>query len=103
MGLDAWLKSVDARAKLSELKVDGAFSCDTVVYWRKNEKVNNYVCVLHIAKGGNADSFNCSDTFLNEEELLGLRKLLPLSEVKYIDDAIDEIKKGKLIFYACWW
>ena len=52
MGLDAWLKSVDARAKLSELKVDGAFRCDTIVYWRKNEKVNDYVCVLHIAKGG---------------------------------------------------
>ena len=103
MGLDAWLYKVDARAKLSEFKVDYAFRTEEIVYWRKNWDINNLVCKIFVAKGGKEEEFNCSTTFLTEEDLLAIKKICEPYEREYIDIAIGALQDGKLVYYTCWW
>nr|DAF57518.1 MAG TPA: hypothetical protein [Myoviridae sp. ctqfO1] len=102
MGLDAWMYSTDARAKLSNIKKDKNFRSYELAYWRKNHKLNDFVQRLFVEKGGNYDDFNCSITFLTEKDLREIAKENP-EDSELVDEAIAELKNGMAVFYTCWW
>lgn len=61
-----------------------------ICYWRKHANLQGYMEDLYYAKGGEADTFNCVEVELNEQDLLNLKEFcLALQET--FDKAKEEL------------
>ena len=95
-------------------------------YWRKFNHLHGWMEKLYYSKGGKADSFNCVNVRLTEQDLDVLQKqaeamsLKPtegfffgtyeeFSEddqyavLKFVNEAREAISNGYAVFYDSWW
>lgn len=134
MGLDAWVYAVkskyvkdqgDVDVNLWTGKQDGAQGClpprvkkKEVFYWRKHHNLHEWMESLYRNRGGSAESFNCVNVRLTEEDLDNLEKdtlsnNLPEAwgssddrleeDVRFLLEARKFLKKGYALFYDSWW
>ena len=96
-----------------------------IQYWRKHHDLHGWMENLYRVKGGKAESFNCVNVRLNEEDLDKLEHDItnnnlphttgfffgnnpPDSEsiaqdLQFIRNARNAIAEGKAVFYSSWW
>jgi hypothetical protein len=95
-------------------------------YWRKFNHLHGWMENLYRAKGGTAESFNCTNVRLNEQDLdtlevLANNKAMPATPgfffgsyepfdeadkkevLDFVTKARDAMKNGMTIFYDSWW
>lgn len=93
-------------------------------YWRKHPYLQGWMEKLYYDKGGEAETFNCVNVRLNEDDLTRLKEdvesgSLPETggfffgddacehykeqDLKFVNDALEEIKDGRIIIYNSWW
>ena len=102
---------------------------EDVFYWRKHNRLQGWMEELYHKKGGK-EVFNCVDVELTLEDIdqleaAILNKDLPETggfffgndsysdyegehgykkdDIKFIDNARDELNKGNKVFYSSWW
>jgi len=95
-----------------------------LAYWRKHPYLQGWMEKLYYDKGGEAETFNCVNVRLNEDDLARLKEdvesgSLPETggfffggdacehykeqDLKFVNDALEEIKDGRIIIYNSWW
>lgn len=129
MGLDMYAYSVSKRAAINDttlLASDDRAAEDVVEiqYWRKNNALHAWMERLYQLKGG-TEEFNCEYVRLREEDLIRLQKdikekqLIPASgffwgnlsydaedqgyDLKFVEQALREIKADRAVYYSSWW
>lgn len=116
MGLDMYVHSCHKDAIEDNRDVDfeifynnhvSSFQSQSeLFYWRKHYKLHDWMETLYRQKGGTAESFNCVNVQLTDDDL---DKLLSdfagqTSEVSnFISLARNELSQGKKIYYTSWW
>ena len=130
MGLDMFVYSVPESLVADKGDTDVVLELareakEDVHYWRKHHDLHGWMENLYREKGGSAQSFNCTNVRLTEEDLDNLKKDLlesqlpqtqgfffgenPPDDETLVDDlefivkARDAIKSGKAVFYDSWW
>jgi len=95
-----------------------------LAYWRKHPNLQGWMEKLYYNKGGKAESFNCVNVRLDEDDLNRLKEdvesgSLPQTggfffgvdsceyykehDLKFIKDALEAIKDGRIVLYDSWW
>ena len=95
-----------------------------LAYWRKHPYLQGWMEKLYYDKGGKAESFNCVNVRLEEDDLNRLKEdvesgSLPETDgfffgddacghykeqdLKFVKDALEEIKDGRIVIYNSWW
>jgi hypothetical protein len=123
MGLDMYAYKTKAKP---EKEVDFGttnFNAHEIHYWRKHPNLHGWMEQLYYNKGGQADSFNCVNVELTQNDLLDLRNdisdgLLPRTvgfcygqsdgseiedDLQFVDDALKAIEEGDTVYYSSWW
>lgn len=96
---------------------------EDLFYWRKHYGLHNWMEDLYRSRGGKAESFNCVNVRLDEDDLNELKKALlsgesSFSEYREATAEVDEniandlsfivaaknaIDRGLAVFYDSWW
>lgn len=128
MGLDMWCYAIpeqDAGHKLTDVKITKDIHKEELHYWRKHHDLHGWMENLYRSKGGDEDSFNCTNVRLTEEDLDNLKKDIlekklpyttgfffgdnPPDEETIADDMVfivkarEAIARGMAVFYDSWW
>ena len=130
MGLDMCAISVPSEAYDSEVDfhVKEIIGQTEIHAWRKHNALHGWMFNLYKSKGGveEEDGFNCVNLNLTVEDLSNLKSdvnkdLLPETSgfffgldsrydatlktdcISFIEDAMEEIGRGKKVFYTSWW
>ena len=95
-----------------------------LAYWRKHPYLQGWMEKLYYDKGGKSETFNCVNVRLDEDDLNCLKEdiesgSLPEtdgfffgddacehykeSDLKFINDAFEAIKDGRIVVYDSWW
>ena len=125
MGLDMYMFSADAdKIKIDDVKVVSAIvetqAC-TVATWRKHYPLHRWMENLYVNRGG-SEEFNQTDILLTKDNLEDLRVAVledafktnedvsldyvnfqKPQDLKFIENALDEIERGRIVFYTSWW
>ena len=92
-------------------------------YWRKHPNLHGWMENLYYAKGGNQDSFNCTNVLLSLDDLITLEYdinngNLPhtsgfffgesddgrmVDDLEFVRNAKEAIAEGYSIYYSSWW
>ena len=93
-------------------------------FWRKHPYLQGWMEKLYYDKGGESETFNCVNVRLDEDDLNRLKEdvesgSLPETDgfffgddacehykeqdLKFINDAIEAIKDGRIVLYDSWW
>jgi hypothetical protein len=130
MGLDQYGWACDHPITKDDYKADD-YERDGNFYWRKHAKLHEFMIEIAQKNGTlrNSEDFNCDPLELSLEDILNLRtrvkeESLPESEggmfwghqfqdeqvtyykdgdVTFCDWAEQQIKKGRHVYYDCWW
>ena len=126
MGLDQYAYAVNPNQTIEE-KESGKGQ-EEIAYWRKHNRLQGWMEKLYREKGGK-EVFNCEDVVLTLEDLDNLEKViqdrdlpetsgfffghdsyseykewgLKEADERFIKDAREAIKAGKMIVYSSWW
>lgn len=124
MGLDMYAFSINR--KLAKKAVDLELSSEKkeIQYWRKHHDLHGWMENLYRQKGGKYD-FNCTSVRLSLKDLKKLEDdikeyRLPattgfffgnnppdedsnIQDLKFIQNAREEIKNGNAVYYSSWW
>jgi len=129
MGLDMYCYAVPGTLVENKGDTDLVFAEGTnkeeIFYWRKHHDLHGWMENLYREKGGAAESFNCVNVRLEEEDLDRLKddivnRRLPnttgfffgnnppddemqAEDLGFIVLAREAIKKGMAVFYDSWW
>lgn len=127
MGLDMYVKAVDADLLSDDQQVDFAMHEDSseLWYWRKHHDLHGWMEKLYYEKSGSEPSFNCVNLQLSRDDLLRLQddvkeNRLPVTsgfffgnnppdnesidhDLEFIKTALKTITEGKRIVYTSWW
>lgn len=128
MGLDMYSYAIpekDAGHNDTDVKIPESVEREQIHYWRKHHDLHGWMENLYRQKGGNADSFNCTNVRLTEEDLDNLKKDIvedklpgtagfffgnnPPDEESMADDMVfivkarEAIARGMAVFYDSWW
>ena len=96
---------------------------EEIGYWRKHPNLEGWMENLYYQKGGNEAEFNCVNLWLNEEDILQLRKDIEDNnlpehsgfffgksdgrekdgDISFCNHALELIKKGYKIYYTSSW
>lgn len=99
---------------------------DDFAYWRKFNHLHGWMEKLYYSKGGKADSFNCVNVRLTEQDLDVLQKQAEAMSLKptegfffgsygdfteddqyavleFVNKAREAISNGYAVFYDSWW
>jgi hypothetical protein len=121
MGLDMYAYST--RVTVPDVDFESPDGAEEIHYWRKHPNLHGWMENLYLAKGGTADSFNCTTVRLGLADLetleTGLRNArLPHTEgfffgasdgseteddLHFLHKARDAIAGGASVFYTNWW
>lgn len=95
-----------------------------LAYWRKHPYLQGWMEKLYYEKGGKGEEFNCVNVRLDEDDLNRLKEdvlsgSLPETtgfffgpdscddyreqDLKFINDALEAIKDGRIVLYDSWW
>lgn len=125
MGLDMFAWSIDASEWDAEKnRIHPETDKFELFYWRKHHDLHGWMEKLFRSRGGVGD-FNCDQVLLSREDLKALAKdvkanRLPQTtgfffgnnppdkdsqnrDLRFIELAIRELDKGKLVVYDSWW
>lgn len=123
MGLDMYVHKTKA---VPDNDVDFEtqnFLPEEVWYWRKHPNLHGWMENLYYSKGGNMDSFNCTNLLLTMDDLNQLEHDLTNNNLPHTsgfffgtsdDDAVEEdlqfvsvakdvIAEGYSVYYSSWW
>jgi hypothetical protein len=131
MGLDMYCYAVPENLVEGKGDTDVVFCAEAkekkeeIFYWRKHHDLHGWMENLYRDKGGAAESFNCVNLRITEEDLDALKaditkKNLPnttgfffgdnppddetqIEDLGFIVLARETIKKGMAVFYDSWW
>jgi len=128
MGLDMYCYAIpekEAGHNDTDVKIPENIPREDIHYWRKHHNLHGWMENLYRDKGGNAESFNCVNVRLYEEDLDKLKKdvvdnQLPHTEgfffgnnppdeetvandIVFIVKAREAIARGMAVFYDSWW
>lgn len=128
MGLDMYCYAIpekDAGHNDTDVKIPEDIQREEVFYWRKHHDLHGWFENLYREKGGNADSFNCANVRLTNEDLDRLKDDLVASklphtegfffgdnppdeetlanDIVFIVKAREAIARGMAVFYDSWW
>lgn len=128
MGLDMYCYAIpegDAGHNDTDVKIPESIQREDIHYWRKHGNLHGWMENLYREKGGNADSFNCTNVRLTNEDLDRLKEdvvsdKLPHTEgfffgdnkpdedsmaddIVFIVKAREAIARGMAVFYDSWW
>ena len=99
------------------------FNEEELHYWRKHPNLHGWMENLYYAKGGNADSFNCTNVLLSLDDLNNLEDdikngNLPdtsgfffgesgdghdVDDLEFVRKAKEAITEGYSVYYSSWW
>lgn len=125
MGLDMHMFSVDAdKVQIDEVKVVspiGKVEVSNIATWRKHYPLHTWMENLYVERGG-SEEFNQIDILVTKDNLEDLRvavledafkteedvrldyfRFQKTQDLKFIEDALAEIERGKILFYTSWW
>lgn len=125
MGLDMYMFSADAdKVQIDEVKIVspiGEVQASHVATWRKHYPLHRWMENLYVERGG-SEEFNQTDILLTKDNLEDLRVAVlkdafktredvsidylnfqKTQDLKFIEDALAEIERGKVVFYTSWW
>jgi hypothetical protein len=130
MGLDMYCYAVPA-GLVEEKDTDVQFSPqarehkEEIFYWRKHHDLHGWMENLYREKHGEAESFNCVNVRLTEEDLDRLKEDLmshnlpstrgfffgdnppddetQVNDLSFVVMARNAIQSGKAVFYDSWW
>lgn len=95
-----------------------------LAYWRKHPYLQGWMEKLYYEKGGKGEEFNCVNVRLDEDDLNRLKEdvlsgSLPETtgfffgsdssddyreqDLRFINDALEAIKDGRIVLYDSWW
>jgi hypothetical protein len=123
MGLDMYANKTKA---VPENDVDFQthnFGEEEIHYWRKHPNLHGWMENLYYSKGGNMDSFNCTNLLLTIDDLNQLEsdindRNLPLTsgfffgtsddesiedDLQFVLKAREAISEGYSVYYSSWW
>lgn len=129
MGLDQYAatfsrKYVNNPDAGADLTITEGVEPSELSYWRKHPYLQGWMEKLYYDKGGKAESFNCVNVRLDEDDLNRLKEdvesgSLPETtgfffgddscehykeqDLKFINDALEAIKDGRIVIYDSWW
>jgi hypothetical protein len=123
MGLDMYAYRTKAKPETETDFSTKSFNEVEIHYWRKHPNLHGWMEQLYYNKGGQADSFNCVNLELTQDDLLDLRNdlkegNLPSTagfffgqsdgseneeDLKFVDDALKAIEEGDTVYYSSWW
>jgi hypothetical protein len=131
MGLDMYCYAVPETFVEGDKDTDVVFceeakeKKEEIFYWRKHHDLHGWMENLYRSKGGAAESFNCVNLRITEEDLNTLKiaitqkklpkisgfffeeeelyELVQLEDLRFIVLARNTIKKGMAVFYDSWW
>lgn len=109
----------------NKVKEEGIIDTD-FAYWRKFNHLHGWMEKLYYSKGGKADSFNCVNVRLTEQDLDVLQKHAETMSLKptegfffgsyeefteddkyavldFVNKAREAISNGYAVFYDSWW
>lgn len=109
----------------NKAKEEGIIDTD-FAYWRKFNHLHGWMEKLYYSKGGKADSFNCVNVRLTEQDLDVLQKQAEAMSLKptegfffgsyeefseddqyavleFVNKALEAISNGYAVFYDSWW
>jgi uncharacterized membrane protein len=99
------------------------FNEEELHYWRKHPNLHGWMEHLYYAKGGNRDSFNCTNVLLSLDDLITLEYdinngNLPhtsgfffgesddgrmVDDLEFVRNAKEAIADGYSVYYSSWW
>ncbi len=99
------------------------FEPEEIHYWRKHPNLHGWMENLYYSKGGNMDSFNCTNLLLNIDDLNNLEydisnNNLPQTagfffgttngdevedDLQFVRNAKEAIAEGYSVYYSSWW
>jgi len=99
------------------------FEPEEIHYWRKHPNLHGWMENLYYSKGGNRDSFNCTNLLLNIDDLNNLEydisnNNLPQTagfffgttngdevedDLQFVRNAKEAIAEGYSVYYSSWW
>lgn len=123
MGLDMYAHKTKA---VPEADVDFQahnFGEEEIHYWRKHPDLHGWMENLYYSKGGNMDSFNCTNLLLTIDDLNQLEsdindRNLPSTsgfffgtsddesiedDLQFVRKAREAISDGYSVYYSSWW
>jgi hypothetical protein len=123
MGLDMYAHKTKA---IPQSDVDfgtNNFNEEELHYWRKHPNLHGWMEHLYYAKGGNQDSFNCTNVLLSLDDLIALEYdinngNLPhtsgfffgesddgrmVDDLEFVRNAKEAIAEGYSVYYSSWW
>jgi hypothetical protein len=123
MGLDMYAHKTKAIPVDSVDFGTNNFNSQELHYWRKHPNLHGWMENLYYTKGGNEDSFNCTNVLLSLDDLNNLEDdinngNLPdtsgfffgesddgrmVDDLEFVRKAKEAITEGYSVYYSSWW